>query len=152
MNGDGAYILMIAARFYEDLAGALDTGASAVLEESEFEIRRVAVPGVFEIPAAMNWAADAENAEGNLAGIVTLGCVIRGQTDHYDHICREAIRAIMDLTLSSRIPHGFGVLTCESYEQAQERADVAGRNVGGRAASACVQMIEAQAGLRAAGE
>jgi len=75
-------------------------------------------------------------------GVIVLGCVIRGATDHYDHICREVARAIMDLTVKNSIPLGFGILTCENYEQAWERANVKDRDIGGRAAIACIRMLD----------
>lgn len=131
-------ILLVEARFYDKIANALYTGASRVLTEAQCTIERVAVPGVFEVPAAVNAAW----RTGKFDGVVSLGCVIRGQTDHYDHICREVSRALMDLTVRERMPHGFGILTCENGDQAWERADVANRDLGGRAAKACLAMLE----------
>ena len=87
-------------------------------------------------------------AKHRYKGFVSLGCVIRGETDHYDHICRESSRALMDLTIAHSIAHGFGVLTCETMDQARVRADVAGRNVGGRAAQACLTMMALKEDLR----
>ena len=76
------------------------------------------------------------------AGFVALGCVIRGETDHYDHICREASRALMDLAVDHSLALGFGVLTCDTYEQARVRAAVEEKNKGGDAARACLRMME----------
>jgi 6,7-dimethyl-8-ribityllumazine synthase len=131
-------ILIVEARFYDKIADSLYDGASRVLTEGHCLIERVAVPGVFEIPAAVNCAWSTRKYDG----VVSLGCVIRGQTDHYEHICREVSRALMDLTVRERMPHGFGILTCENGDQAWERADVARRNLGGRAAQACLAMLE----------
>ena len=135
-------ILVVEARFYEDVADSLYAGTSAVLEDAGYQTVRVPVPGVFEIPAAIKVSWD----PSSFAGCVSLGCVIRGETDHYDHICREVSRALMDLTLDG-IPHGFGILTCENRDQAWERADVAQRDIGGRTAQACLRMIEIHAKL-----
>ena len=74
-------------------------------------------------------------------GFIALGCVIRGETDHYDQICREASRALMDVSIAG-IPVGFGILTCGTYDQAKERADVDRKNKGAEAARACLRMIE----------
>jgi len=77
-----------------------------------------------------------------------LGCVIRGETDHYDHICRESSRALMDLTVQRGIACGFGILTCETWDQAWERARVDGKNKGADAANACLRMMELQRHFR----
>lgn len=135
-------ILIVEARFYTDIADDLVRGAMAVLDEAGASVDRLDVPGVFEVPAAVRLAAGlaGEAPAGAYDGIVALGCVIRGQTDHYDHICREASRALMDVTLAG-VPLGFGILTCATYEQARERADVARKNKGAEAARACLRMI-----------
>lgn len=144
MNPEGARVLLIEARFYQDVAAALGDGAARVLEAAGAMVDRVQVPGVFEIPAAMSLALD---GGGKPDGIVTLGCVIRGETDHYAHICRAAIGAIMELTLAHGIAHGFGVLTCDTHDQAWQRADIEGRDIGGRAAEACLRMMAVKAEL-----
>lgn len=131
-------ILVVEARFYEKIADWLFDGASRAIAKSNHGIDRVSVPGVFEIPAAVKFAWDT----GKYDGVISLGCVIRGQTDHYEHICREVSRALMDLSVQSAMPHGFGILTCENGEQAYERADVTKRDIGGRAAQACLTMID----------
>lgn len=131
-------ILVVEARFYDKIADDLFEGASRVLRDRDRGVERIAVPGVFEIPAAVKFAWDS----GRYDGVVSLGCVIRGQTDHYEHICREVSRALMDLSVQQGMPHGFGILTCENGEQAYERADVNKRDIGGRAALACLAMIE----------
>ena len=130
-------ILIVESSYYEDITDALIKGASTTLEAAEQSIERIAVPGVFEIPAAIQFAWN----EMYFDGCVTLGCVIRGETDHYEHICREVSRALMDISIRCNMPHGFGVLTCENREQAWERADIKQKNRGARAAEACLQMI-----------
>ncbi len=130
-------ILIVEARFYEDITDNLAEGAIAVLAEAGYGCERIAVPGVFEIPAAVNLAW----SSGDYAGCVTLGCVIRGETDHYDHICREMSRSLMDMSVGQNMPHGFGVLTVESQDQAEKRAALTDRNTGGRAGEACLRMM-----------
>jgi 6,7-dimethyl-8-ribityllumazine synthase len=131
-------IVVVEARFYDKIADSLYDGASRVLNGAGCTIERVAVPGVFEIPAAVNYAWSTRKYDG----VVSLGCVIRGQTDHYEHICREVSRALMDLTVREMMPHGFGILTVENGDQAWERADVSRRDLGGRAAMACLAMLD----------
>jgi 6,7-dimethyl-8-ribityllumazine synthase len=149
---DQPRILIVEARFYEDFADELVKGATQVLEPAGLSYDRIEVPGVFEIPAAIKYAVKAMEsgtAQLNYAGFIALGCVIRGETDHYDHICREASRTLMDLTMDHSIAFGFGVLTCENGEQARVRADSTGdKNVGGKAATACIRMIELQKKFR----
>ena len=112
-------------------------GAISVLDAKGFSFERVEVPGIFEIPQAtkMFWES------GSFCGSISLGCVIRGETDHYDHICREVSRKLMDLALEFRMPYGFGLITCENMYQAKVRADKKQKDVGGRAAKACTTMI-----------
>jgi 6,7-dimethyl-8-ribityllumazine synthase len=131
-------ILIVEARFYEDIADQLANGAIKVIEDAGLSVDKVDVPGVFEVPAAVKSEWDT----GAYTGVVTLGCVIRGATDHYDHICREVSRALMDLSINDAIPLGFGILTCENRDQAWERANVEDRDIGGRAAVACLRMLE----------
>lgn len=136
---DKSKVLVIEARFYEDVADDLARGAAAVLEDAGLGIERLPVTGVFEIPAAIRMAV---RSGEHYVGYLALGCVIRGETDHYDHICREASRALMDIAVDHSIALGFGVLTCETKAQADERADPDRRNKGAEAAHACLRMIE----------
>lgn len=135
-------VLIVEARFYEDLAEQMFAGAAAVLDAHGVSYERCPVPGSFELPAAIAFAEDdVEAGVADYDGFVALGCVIKGETDHYEHICRETSRALMDLSVDRRIALGFGVLTCQTYEQAQERAAVDGQNKGADAANACVRMM-----------
>ena len=136
-------ILIVEARYYEDVADHLAAGAVAVIEKGGFTTERISVPGIFEIPAALKFALHAKS--GQHAGYLALGCIIRGETDHYDHIARETSRALMDLALDNDIAFGFGVLPCENKKQADVRAapeSEGGRNKGAEAAEACLRMIE----------
>ena len=137
MNDDKPRIAIIEARYYQDIADNLAAGVIAELEKAGYDYERIEVPGVFEIPAAVALAMDSNDG---FVGAITLGCVIRGETDHYDHICREASRALMDITIAG-VPLGFGVLTVENREQAVVRADPAQKNKGAEAAAACMRMV-----------
>ena len=130
-------ILIAQARFYEDIADELVRGASAVLEAAGAEVRSVSVPGAFEIPAAIAFA----EAGGSFDGYVALGCVIRGETSHYDYVCGESARKLQDLACDRQLAIGYGILTCETHGQAWARASVERKNKGGDAAQACLDMI-----------
>ena len=140
-----AHILIIEARFYDDLADELARGAIAAIEARGATWERVAVPGVLEIPAAVKYALDAI-AHGGVTksydGFVTLGCVIRGETTHYDIVSNESARALMDLAVSRSLALGNGIQTVENGAQAWARAKVDEKNKGGGAANACLDMIE----------
>ena len=149
---DAPRILILEARFYGEIADALVAGAGAVLERAGVAFDRLAVPGAFELPAAVAFALDAAEESPDAPhydGFVALGCVIRGETDHYDHVCRETSRALMDLAVEDGIALGFGLLTCETYEQAWVRAATDQKNKGADAAEACLRMmaVKRQLGL-----
>ena len=137
-------IVIVEARFYDQIADSLATSAASTLSAAGYDHERLAVPGVFEIPTALRLAW----STGNYAGSLALGCVIRGETDHYDHICREVSRKLMDLSVENEMPHGFGILTCENKDQAWKRADRDQRNLGRRTAEACLRMIDIKSGFR----
>jgi 6,7-dimethyl-8-ribityllumazine synthase len=126
---------MVEARYYEDISDALLAGATDALERAGASFERCAVPGALEIPGAIALAA------GRFDGFVALGCVIRGETTHYDIVSNESARGIMDLTVRDRLAIGNGILTCENEEQAWERARPEKLNKGGGAAEACLAMI-----------
>ena len=138
-------VLIVEARFYSKIADDMVKGAAAILKQDGIDYNRLEVPGVFEVPAAINFAIQAMETnitKNNYSGFIALGAVIRGETDHYDHICREASRALMDISVQQSIALGFGILTCENSEQAKERADIKRRNKGAEAAKACIRMME----------
>jgi 6,7-dimethyl-8-ribityllumazine synthase len=144
-------ILIVEARFYTEIADSLAEGAIRALDAAGFENERLAVPGVFEVPAAIRMALrsmEIHSSSISYAGFIALGCVIRGETSHYDYVCSESSRAIMDLTTTYNVAIGFGILTCENGEQAWARADVNRKNKGGEAAEACLWMIEVQRHFR----
>src|SRR5690242_12986761 len=119
-------ILMIEARFYPEISDALAEGALAVPYAAGAEVTRVTVPGALEIPAAICLALD-----GGWDGFVTLGCVIRGETTHYDIVCNESARGVQQLAIDHKLAVGFGVLTVESEAQAWARARKSEGDKGG---------------------
>ena len=117
MASDDRVALCI-ARFYEELADALEAGARDALEEAGItEVDRFEVPGAFELPLISRYAAES----GRYAAVVALGAVIRGETDHYDYVCSETARGLQDVQLRTGVPIGFGVLTVDTAEQARAR-------------------------------
>ena len=142
---DAPHILVLESRYYEDIAEELLRGATAALEEAGASIERIEVPGAFEIPAALRMALrsmDYFAGRRRYDGYVTLGCVIRGETSHYDYVCAESARKLMDIACEHALALGYGILTCDTREQAWERADTTRKNRGGHAAEACLGMLE----------
>ena len=139
------HVMIAVARFYEDIADELVSGATAALGSAGATWEIVAVPGAFELPAAVSTAVRSLEFVGGrrrFDGFVTLGCVIRGETSHYDYVCGETARALQDLAVKYCLALGFGLLTVENSEQAEERASVDRRDKGGEAARVCLGMIE----------
>lgn len=133
-------VLIVESRYYPEIADDLARGAGAALEKAGVPYERLAVSGVFEIPAAIRLIGRSRRGRG-IGGYIALGCVIRGETDHYDHICREASRALMDLTTEDGLAVGFGILTCPTAEHARVRAAPDKKNKGAEAAKACLDMM-----------
>ncbi len=149
-EGQTPHIMIVEARFYEDIADELANGAIAALEAAGATWQRFAVPGAFEIPAAIRYAVRAQDfgrapaAEGDrrrFDGYVALGCVIRGETSHYDYVCGESARGLQSLALDYTLAIGYGILTVENSDQAWARAKVDQKNKGKDAADACLAMI-----------
>ena len=132
-------LLIVEARFYEDISDELLKGAIQVLEEIGAEYDRISVPGAFEIPAAIRFAADGHDGYD---GYVALGCVIRGETTHYDYVCEESARALQDLAVRDRLAIGYGILTVENRDQAWARCSVNKHNKGAAVTHAALRMIE----------
>jgi 6,7-dimethyl-8-ribityllumazine synthase len=127
------------ATFYGDLAERLVNGAVEGFADggvAPTSVHTHEVPGAFELPVAAHWCADS----GRFAGVACLGVVIRGETDHYDYLCSEAARGIQDVQLDTGIPCAFGVLTCETMEQAMARAGGDKRDQGKHAAHTVMRM------------
>lgn len=133
------HLLVIDARFYDDIADELVAGATAALEAAGATHDRISVPGVLEIPAALALALEARPSSYD--GFVLLGCVIRGETTHYDIVAGESARAVMDLSVANRLALGNGILTVETREQAWARARVSEKDKGGGAAKAALAMV-----------
>ena len=142
---EGRRVLILEARFYGDIADQLVAGTIAALDKAGVGHERIAVPGAFELPAALAMAID----NGRYDGFVALGCVIRGETSHYEHVCGECARGLAMLAERHRIALGFGVVTAENREQAWERASVDRKNKGADAAQACLAMMSIRASLGA---
>ncbi len=141
----GSYAVAI-SRFYEDLAERLLSGAKAAFAEAgEGAVEVFDVPGAFELPLAASYAA----RSGRFAGVACLGAVIRGETDHYDFVCAEAARGVMQVQLDTGVPCAFGVLTCETMEQALARAGGGKRDQGAHAAEAVIRMAALRAQIGA---
>lgn len=141
MNDSAPRILIVEARFYDDLADEMARGAEAALAADGAGVERLAVPGAFEIPGAIAVAARGVPGAGGFDGFVALGCVIRGETTHYDYVCQESARGLMDLAVRDRLAIGYGILTCENREQAWARAAVDQGDKGRAAARACLRMV-----------
>lgn len=129
-------VLVLEARYHVDVSDMLIAGATAVLDQGGVRHERITVPGAFEIPGAIKFAINMYD------GFVALGCVIRGDTDHYDFVCGEATRGLMTLAIEHNVAIGFGILTVNNHAQAIQRADVAQLDRGGDAAVACLRMLE----------
>jgi len=145
------HILIVEGRFYEDIADALYEGAAQVLDKAGVQYERLSVPGAFEVPQAIRFAIrsmEIGSAMSRYAGFIALGCVIRGETTHYDYVCEETTRALMDIPMKYSVALGYGIITCENSEQAWDRADVTKKNKGATAAEACLRMMEIKKQLR----
>ena len=135
-----AHILIVSANFYRDIAGALSTGAQEYLHYSGHSFETIEVPGAYEVPAAIRFAMQMK--EPRYDGFVALGCVIRGETTHYDYVCGESARGLQELAIHHNAAIGNGILTTENQEQAWARAAIDKGNKGRAAAEACVRMVE----------
>jgi 6,7-dimethyl-8-ribityllumazine synthase len=130
-------------RFYEDLADKLVEGASRVFEEAGASADVYPVPGAFELPLAAKYCAES----GRYAGVACLGAVIRGETDHYDFVCTQSAAGIARVQLDTGVPCAFGVITCDTMEQALARAGGGKRHQGEDAAHAVLRMAELRRSL-----
>lgn len=138
---EGAHVLLISAPYYGHIVNEMERGATDTFQEFGVTHERVLVGGAFEMPAAVLLAATRRDGGRLFDGFVTLGCVLRGETSHYDLICQETARGLMDLTVNRGLAIGFGLLTCETEPQALVRADVNQKNKGREATLACLGMI-----------
>jgi 6,7-dimethyl-8-ribityllumazine synthase len=147
---DGARVLIVEARFYEDIAEALFAGASRALQAAGAVFERVSVPGSLEIVPALAIALDAAERAGKpYDGAVALGCVIRGETLHFEIVSMESARALLDLSVARGLPVGNGILTVDSDVQARTRASTDKGDKGGDAARAALSLIRLKRRLQA---
>ena len=133
------HILLVEAPYYTHIATELRRGAERALTAAGATYELASVPGAFEIPAAIGIAAKASQ---RFDGFVALGCVIRGETTHYDHICAESARGLQDLAVRDGLAIGYGILTVENEGQALARASPNGRDKGGEAVRACLAIVD----------
>ena len=128
-------ILIVASNYYKEIYDNLIYGSSQYLAKNNIEYEIISAPGCFEIPILINKNID------KYKGFISLGCVIRGETYHFEVISNECGRKIMDLSIEYNKPIGFGILTCENYDQALVRSDPNKKNKGKEAASACLHLL-----------
>jgi len=142
MTNEPLRILIVEARFYDELSDALLAGAKAALEEAGARYDVVTVPGALEVPAVISFALDGAEGEGvDYDGFVALGCVIRGETYHFEIVANESSRGLMDLAVDESLAIGNGILTVENEAQAWARARREEGDKGGFAARAALSMI-----------
>ena len=138
----GARALIVEARFYDDIQDALMEGAVAELKAAGVGHDVITVPGALEIPAAIAFALDAAESRGKpYDAVIALGCVVRGDTIHFEIVSMESSRALMDLAVARRIPLGNGIITVNTDAQAWARARASELNKGGDAARAALAMV-----------
>lgn len=130
-------VLIATSRYYEKISLELEAGANEVFEAAGASVETIEVPGAFEVPGVIAMAADSAKYDG----FVALGCVIRGETTHYDYVCGESARGLMRLATERRLAIGYGILTVENEAQAWVRADRKQKNKGKDAAEACLAML-----------
>jgi 6,7-dimethyl-8-ribityllumazine synthase len=143
-SGDlnGVRILIVEARFYEDIADALLAGATRALQKAGAVFDRVSVPGSLEVAPAIAIAADAAERSGRpYDGAVALGCVIRGETLHFEIVSQESARALLELSVVRRLPIGNGILTVDTHAQAWTRARPEEADKGGDAVRAALSLV-----------
>lgn len=145
------HLLIVEGRFYGDLANELVKGAVAAIKAAGATYERVPVPGAFEIPGAIRlaWEACKAGRKVTFDGYVALGCVIRGETSHYDYVCSESARGLQDLAVGHGLAVGYGIITAENRDQAWQRAHIDKGNKGAGAVNAALAMIALKHNFRA---
>jgi 6,7-dimethyl-8-ribityllumazine synthase len=138
----GARILVVEARYYDDIADFLLAGAMKVLNEAGTEVERITVPGSLEIPSAIVIAVDAAKQKGRAyEGVVALGCVIRGDTIHFEIVSQLSAQGLLELSVARGLPIGNGIVTVNTLTQALARARIEEQDKGGDAARAALTMV-----------
>lgn len=131
-------ILLVVSPYYQEISEMLITGATNAIYDAGFTAEMITVPGALEIPGAVAMA----HHSNRYSGFVALGCVIRGETSHYDTVANESARGLQQVAITQHAAIGNGILTCENMAQATERAEVSKGNKGGDAARACLRMVQ----------
>jgi 6,7-dimethyl-8-ribityllumazine synthase len=145
---DKTRMLVVEARFYGEISDALLRGASRALDAAGATCDVITVPGALEVPAAIAFAVDAAQRKLDpYDGVVALGCVIRGETYHFEIVSDQSARALMDLAVNRQIPLGNGILTVENEAQAHARAGIDDGDKGGDAARAALTMVRLKRSL-----
>jgi len=140
--GKGARILVVEARFYDAIADALLAGAMKALKEAQAEVDCISVPGSLEIPTAIAIALDAaQRRRRPYDGAVALGCVIRGDTIHFEIVSQQSARGLLDLSVARKVPIGNGIITVDTEAQAWARARMEDQDKGGDAARAALALV-----------
>ena len=129
-------VLIVSANYYKEISKNLELGAINILKENNCEYELINAPGCFEIPFLIKKNID------NFKGLISLGCIIKGETYHFEVIANETSRKIIDLSVEYNVPIGFGILTCYNLEQAIRRSDINQKNKGQEAALACLQLMK----------
>ena len=143
----GVRVLIVESGYYEDIADMLLAGAKRALDAAGVAYDIVTVPGALEIPQAMVIVLNSAFGAESFDGVVALGCVIRGETSHYDIVAGESARALMDIGVNQEIPVGNGILTVNNHAQAKARAALDGGDKGGAAAKAVLSLLRLQRSL-----
>jgi 6,7-dimethyl-8-ribityllumazine synthase len=140
IEGAAPHLLIVRAPYYRAVVDGLSDGAGRILREAGATFETLDVAGAFELPQALRLAV---RGARNFDGFVALGCVVRGETDHYDHICRETMAGLMAVSLQFGLCMGAGLLTVDRVEQAIARSGPDGHNKGAEAAVAALLQIGA---------
>jgi 6,7-dimethyl-8-ribityllumazine synthase len=145
----GARILLVEARYYDDVADLLLAGAMKELQSAGAAVEQISVPGSLEIPIAIALALEAASKKRRpYDGVVALGCVIRGDTIHFEIVSNESARGLMDLAITRNVPIGNGIITVNTEAQAFARARMEEQDKGGDAARAALALVRLKRRLR----
>ncbi len=129
-------ILIVSSNYYFDISNNLEAGATNLLKENNIKYEIINAPGCFEIPLLIKKNIKIYD------GFIALGCVIKGDTYHFEVIANEISRKIMDISVDNLVPVGFGILTCYNFDQAIVRSDISQKNKGREAAIACLELLK----------
>ena len=146
VDGPAPHVLIVRAPYYQEIADGLLDGATRILRDAGATFALIDVAGAYELPQAIRLAL---RAHQRFDAYVALGCVVKGETDHYDHICRETIRGLMSLSLQFGLALGQGVLTVHRLDQARARSSANGHNKGAEAAAAALVQLHVARGFGA---